>query len=142
MAKTGTAMALIAGECANKMMHGCLGMPIDCMTCTPLEGCLVSAGLRCSYFEKCVLPIANKTPEYAGADVNYWAKLSPQAEGRATDAQKTHPFYRPLEVKPAKAGRCCPDCGRPLAERKRVCELCRLKRRRNTERDNKRRQRR
>jgi len=137
-----TASELVTLECANSQGQRCLGVAINSQTADPLPFCLVKRRMRCRYFEGCVLPLSSRVPVYAGAASDYRRNLSPQAIDGAPQAVKDHPFFHTFN---SRAGgtkaRMCPECGAPLAKRKRYCAKCTAKRRRESYRDEKRRQR-
>ena len=114
-------LQMAKAECANFCKDGsCLGIPTECLTsdrptvAAPLDRCkLAEPGKRCAYFERAVIPLANYFPEkYARAVETYTA-------GRAKNA---------LAI---KAARLC-GCGNPLPKRRRFCERCRSRKRRES----------
>jgi hypothetical protein len=108
-------MQFVTEECANHRSDGsCLGMPVLLTKDSkmfPAEKCRVAEKKRCTYFEKCVLPIAAQ-----------------RGSGDVIDA------YKSLAGQTAaikfKARFCA--CGNPLASRDRYCESCKTKKRRET----------
>jgi len=121
MSKATTPLSLARAECANWHAGACLGIALEqsvrfehghkrIPTREPQDKCLVAAGKACGYFEACVLP----RPVFAATAAAYYG-----AQGRAV---------------PNTTGRTCPDCGKPLAKRQRVCPDCRRHRRRTSSR--------
>ena len=82
--------------------------------------CKVTRGLRCGYFETCILPLADDPP--------------PQSEpGLQRSRTKARQSYLDLHNLPgAKRQRTCPGCGGALAKGKQFCPECRKQRRRTT----------
>jgi len=103
--------AFILGQCCNSQ-------PGDkCLLCLP--GCRVLHGRRCDWFERAVLPLAiTMRPERFPGVSGAYVALCPGVQSRIRDFQP-----RP-----------CPGCGQPLPRRKRVCDACRKKRRRESTR--------
>jgi len=92
------------------------------------QGCVVMAGGRCGWFETSVLPDATRQKG---------------ATRLLDDIQNNYAIGRaPRSVTSARENvRPCPDCGQPLAARRRVCEPCATLRRRTAYREAKRRSR-
>ena len=111
-------------ECANHVHSG---------VCEPRDRkpCRLGQGERCSYFEACVLPIAvrklrmlRKPKKDDSAVVDAYIREHPELRGRQSADEDA-------------SGRTCPDCGEPLVKRQRVCLVCRAKRRRQSDRQQK-----
>ena len=96
-------------ECANHKM------PSECIL--RKDGCIVFKKERCAYFEKSVLPLSRLRPE--------------RFPGVIADYLKHHPTAN-LDRDSDRETRSCPDCGKLLAPRKRVCPACADLRRRKT----------
>jgi len=163
MKRKPTLMALVAGECANHRNAACVGANVPLADrpgpfTMELSRCLVAMGLPCDYFEQCVLPLARKRAEFAGAESEYARKVNrlflPDVFGKvrlaaALDAVQDeglrqrlwrHPFIVYARgTEPAK--RVCPECRAPLQKGARLCELCRQKRAKETARERQRRRR-
>jgi len=94
---------IIHNECANWISASCLT--------TTDHSCCALAGERCAYFERAVAPLAIEHPKEFGPAVRE--------------------YNRALKAGGVKLGavRHC-DCGEPLPPRKRYCETCAAKRRR------------
>ena len=131
-----TSLHLAATECANWQNGACLGawtfsnFPEEWF-CNPLLRCLLKDSLPCWYFEKCLLPLLSKNPEFRGADTDY-ASLA-----TGDPAKIKHPFCKHTAKYVTGTGasdRFC-DCGAPLAHRQRYCAKCRVDRRRQGWRD-------
>jgi len=91
-------------ECANHVGSGCFNER-PCL--------LAQRGVRCSYFESAVLPLSKRKAAYADVPKHYWARA--KVDGMREDA----------------AERVC-ACGNALADRERVCERCKIRRRRES----------
>jgi len=91
-------------ECANHVGSGCFNER-PCL--------LAQRGVRCSYFESAVLPLSKRKAAYADVPNQYWARA--KVDGMREDA----------------AERVC-ACGNALAARERVCERCKIRRRRES----------
>lgn len=122
---------LAALHCANYNTDGsCVGAMIDddlqIRVCRPKPKCLLNtAGVRCRYFEECVMPMNSSD----------WPELrTPQQHEEF--ARLVHLYRRAANV-PSQNGRRC-GCGRELEPRKRMCYQCRQKARRSSYRDSKR----
>ena len=88
---------------------------------------LTKKGVRCSYFETAVLPLANRVPpnahgRYAEIPRLYWQSV----------AQKTGVGLNALNVTLKEVRRCA--CGTALGYRQKQCKSCRVKRRREAHR--------
>jgi hypothetical protein len=116
-------------DCANYITKNgsCLGISIECLQnpeeparVTPLERCLMAGKtLRpCRYFEKVVLPLADQPSP----------KQEPDLQRQRLEARQKYLAARKMEV-PEAENRLCPDCGGPLAKRRRYCQKCTQKRR-------------
>jgi len=114
-------------ECANLLPGGaCLGVRIDSLidngqpkTCSPRDRCLVAEGKRCDYFERAILPLADKPSPVD--DPNLQAK-------RAAARQE----YQSRHLLRDRNQKRCRDCGNPRPHRRRYCDLCAARRRRET----------
>lgn len=114
-----TPLQMARQECANYVDTGCIFRePQVCLLAEP--------GTRCAYFERCVLPLAQRIPKYASAEEKYWKEASRKAGAPG--------LVRPQSAQPP---RLC-HCGDPLAARRRVCDKCRARNRRETYRRSKR----
>ena len=98
----------------------------DAMTCS-------SPRRRCRYFEKCILPLADK--DSPKDDHSLQARRLLAREAYYQQFPEARPPDGPASRRPRDARR-CPDCGAPVAKRRRVCSECRRKRRRATYRRN------
>jgi len=117
-----TSLQMANAECPNWNQGACSGARIadDLLPLPgrPLEKCALADGKRCEYFEACVLPMAAMASDPA----------------RSKSFMDAADFYRILH-KMSGIIRQCPECGRPLPVRRRVCVDCAIKRRRNTFRE-------
>ena len=86
----------------------------------PIEGgpCLVGLGQRCEFFEHNVLSSAGNPNE------------GPAILASRMSARRTYAARFPAAGLAAEERRC--RCGRPLARRRRFCDSCRARRRRDT----------
>jgi hypothetical protein len=117
-------------DCANYIAKdgSCLGILAEClkepekpMRAKPLEHCLLSGKILrpCLYFEKVVLPLAD----------NPSLKHEPELQRQRLEARKKYLQARKQEIPEEGSVRTCPECGGPLAKRRRYCEKCTQKRR-------------
>jgi len=116
-------------DCANYIAKdgSCLGILVECLTepdkptrAKPLPRCLLAGKLRpCRYFEKVVLPLADQPSP----------KNEPDLQRQRLEARQKYLAARKLEVPEKLSLRTCPECGGPLAKRRRYCEKCTQKRR-------------
>jgi hypothetical protein len=112
-------------ECANALANGgCLGVSVDSLvdrgqvkTCTPRSRCRVAEGQRCEYFERAVLPLADKPSPASDRMLQ---------QKRAWARQE----YLGSHLLRDRAGGRCPECGNPKPRRHRFCETCSGRRRR------------
>ena len=110
-------------ECANRQPDGgCLGVGVDSLvdrgqvkTCTPRARCLVAEGKRCDYFERVVLPLADK-PSPADDRCLQQRRASAREEYLGRHIIRGHDGGR------------CPECGGPRPKRHRFCETCSARR--------------
>ena len=134
-----TFQAFLAAECANWRKGGCIGADLAGTFAMALPFCLVRAGARCAYAERCLLPVA-RSREEAQCLSAYTRVVARDREAvEALDDQtarevRRHPFRRQLAPARAPEGERSCQCGRPLPKRRRLCEKCRLERRRATKR--------
>jgi hypothetical protein len=145
------ALGLVRAECANFRNSTCLGIEVMARYSMPLAGCLLHMGLPCAYFEKCILPLSARRPDYATAPHDYGRvigldieKTVGTIEDEALQKQlRRHPFL----VEAADGGRLVKTevrrcaCGAPLAKRARRCDDCAKKQRKKAYREKKERQR-
>ena len=130
---------LAAAECSNWYSGACRGTDTLTVFTVPLARCLIRFGLPCRYFERCVLPLAMRRPEYAPAGNDYYRRTRGSIAVRIKCiededlrmAVQDHPFMGRLPREGNGAVRRC-ECGAPLARRKRLCADCRAKRRRES----------
>lgn len=120
-----TALQIAHAECANwrKDGKGCLGAIIDddlqIRRCHPKPNCVLgTAGVRCTYFEECVAPMA----------------ASIENPARRAGFEAAVRAYRQAAKLPCADDRPCPTCGRPMEPRQRFCDVCAAGRRRETKR--------
>ena len=106
-----TPYQLVKAECANYRDDGCIARDAQ------ENECLIAAGKRCSYFEKCLLPLADE-PSPAGEP-----KLQGSRQKAADIYAKEHHLTQLVREE-----RLCPDCGEPLPHRRRYCNRCRRQR--------------
>lgn len=117
--------------CANYQPRGsCLGAWItddgSMSFCRPLPKCVLPA--RCSYFEECVAPNAERVDGPTGVAMqaavrSYFTALA------SKEGFKSGPGGQGVEVE----RRCA--CGAPITARRRVCNRCRALKRRETNRE-------
>jgi len=118
--------------CANLTLDGgCMGIPVQSLAAPPgkavahpLGKCLIAERKRCSYFERCILPLADwrRPEEKKGAQ-----------QGRLKARATYHRLHR-ISVPELEEPRVCPDCGALLAKRARYCEICSKDRRKKNAR--------
>lgn len=110
---------MIIEQCANwhSTVNGCIMEVVG----SHAEGeCAVRDGKRCAYFERAVLPLAGRLAQYAEIPALYYEK---QTDGKlGVLIEQNH----------------CGDCGQVIPGRRRVCDKCRVKRRRASYRELKR----
>jgi len=116
-------------DCANYQSKDgcCLGIPVESLTepdkpvlAKPLPRCLLAGKMRpCRYFEKVVLPLADQPSP----------KQEPDLQRQRLEARQKYLAARKMEMPETVSLRTCPDCGGPLAKRRRYCEKCTQKRR-------------
>jgi len=130
---------LLKEGCANYQNHRCRGCDIWGRFCRPMASCLVKDGLRCKYFEMCVLPLGKHCNKYAGAEREYFHTRTFPLVGLLPAEIREHPFFqRPAAPAGKQSERECPDCGGPLPKRHRYCPECAERRRRQSYRASKR----
>jgi ribosomal protein L32 len=110
-------------ECANMLPDGaCLGMKVESLldsgqpkTCSSRNHCRVADGKRCDYFERVILPLANK-PSPSG---------DPGLQAKCAAARGAYLGMNAMARSTVKANvRPCPTCGNPRLPRHRLCESC------------------
>jgi hypothetical protein len=117
-AKQASLQTMVQNECANHVAAQCIMLDGECPV---IEGkrCAVRRDAmghptETAYFDRCVLPLADTRPEFAGA-----ARM-----------------YRAMSGTSGASERNCPDCGNGLLPRQRVCPSCKIARRRAAYRRN------
>ena len=119
-------------ECANFVAsdNSCMGITVDSLDGSrfeahPLTTCLLAGTpiQPCRYFERCILPLAD-APSPAG---------KPHLQQERLEARRQYLALRKAEI-PEMNLRTCPDCGAPVARRRRYCEKCGSRRRRESTR--------
>jgi len=94
--------------------------------------CLLKQGKRCSYFERCILPLADDSSPHA----------QPDLQSKRLAARETYLGQHALVAgKDESNNRTCPECGSILGKYQRLCDKCRVKRRREADRRKKQRKR-
>ena len=70
-------LQMALGECANFVAEGCIFADGE----NHPEGVcgLAKRGTRCGYFEKAVLPLAERIPKYSGVPKQYWRSVATRA---------------------------------------------------------------
>jgi hypothetical protein len=140
----------ISEDCPNHLEGSCRGanlgpdwklykLPKPMIFCNPLTRCLVSQNFPCRFWEMGMETAGERHPELRDAIRDYrgrirgWKKRSPAG----------HPFCQSVVGVggPVRDLRECPECGGPLLPRKRLCDACKRRRRRETWRSEKRGQR-
>jgi hypothetical protein len=123
-----TPIQLAKAECANFDNGRCLGIGIrDNGSLYGFEAkgpCVLKVlGVRCPYFEECVLPMASRV----------------EPPTRRTDYMEAAAFYRRAANVPQSVSRTC-SCGRPLEPYKQTCYVCRdaARKQKNRQRNQKR----
>ena len=111
-------------ECANHVHDGsCLGILVGSLSddngqhyAHPMDTCLLSQKppRPCPYFEAVGLPIADH-PSPTG---------DPHRQENYLDAKLRYLAWRKKDGEVTVSARACPDCGQPVAKRKRYCERC------------------
>jgi hypothetical protein len=112
-------------ECANRLADGgCLGVGVDSLvdrgqvkTCTPRARCRVAEGRRCDYFERVVLPLADRPSP----------NNDPAAQARRLSAKASYQGFHGIGGDESGT---CSDCGGPRPKGHRFCESCGGRRRR------------
>lgn len=113
--KPASLQAFIAEECAGHVNGRCIEHGDSGGPCTVIEG-----RTRCSYLERCVLPIAT-------------GRLRTRyAQGPRDDTPAVAEYRRIQERLDDRQTKPCPECGRPIPTRARLCSACRKARRRDT----------
>ena len=151
MPRSANLSKLIVSECANYQTSGCLGGDVFSRFFAWMPTCVIRHGARCRYFERCLLPLCTRRPDYAHLGDVYWReRLAPakveEALGRYfsegdADRIARHPFFSTAVPRQESDGRYC-ECGNPLEKGRRLCPECRKKHRRRTHRRARARQRR
>ena len=136
-----TPLQFAKDECANfnDSNGACLGVTADSlrqepknMRAYPRPRCVLADGDRCDYFERIVLPLAERgIPHFLEARDAYYAK--------AIRAAGMRPNTEITLAQPKTIRQC--ECGNPLAAGHRFCEKCKTAKRRKTYRLSKTRQR-
>lgn len=128
-------LSMARDECANfnESNGSCFGVTVESLApkpgqparAKPLARCLLASGERCGYFERAVLPLAERgNPKFLEAREAYYAKalraagLTPKAEMKARTIVRHSAGLDGLA-----AARLC-QCGKPKAARKQFCEAC------------------
>jgi hypothetical protein len=103
-------------ECANfnDSNGSCLGLTADSlrpqpgiqMRARPLPRCVLADGQRCDYFERIVLPMAER------------------GNARFLQARETYYGSKALRTAGGAEPKTCPECGNPRATGHRFCEDC------------------
>jgi hypothetical protein len=123
------------GKLPEKLPSG-LALGASCGACSPVKrarasaGCLVHRGARCRYFERCILPLADRgdPKDEPGLQARRLAARQAYLDGLA-------PKETPRTT--ADPSRACPDCRGPLGPRRRYCPTCARRRRRQSNRGKK-----
>lgn len=112
---TVTLLAFLKGSLDRKKpMPGCCYL--DGNDCTLRDGmCFVLEHSRCLWFEKAVLPTAQQIGQLQSLTAKYEDQVMSILERPETSGQA--------------ADRFCPGCSRPLLPRRRLCDSCRERRR-------------
>lgn len=120
-----TALQIAFAHCANWRSDGkgCLGAMIDddlqIRRCRPRPKCVLDTpGERCAYFEECVAPMG---PSIDNEDYRR------QFQAAVRD-------YRLAAKLPCADERPCPVCGQAMEPRRRYCDTCAARRRRDSSR--------
>lgn len=134
-------LTMAKDECANfnDSNSSCLGVTADSLRqepknvrAHPRSRCLLADGGRCDYFERIVLPLAERgVTHFLDARDAYFAKAI-RAAGMRPNAELT--LAQPKTIRQCQ-------CGNPLAAGHRFCEKCKTAKRRETYRSSKTRQR-
>lgn len=118
-------------------MPGCSKLDHHYGGCQDSEDCKIETGRYCTYFEKVVLPTAadlglleDLTKKYAKQTLRIFA----------TDQDRKCTERKCTERK--CADRKCPDCMAAIPRRKRYCDMCKIRRRKQTYRNNRKRKKR
>jgi len=123
---------LAATQCSNYQKDGsCLGVSQSCFPSSepqpPFPRCLLADGQRCQFFERSVLPLADRPSP----------KNEPGLQGRAAEAMnkyfELHDAGRPKQI---GGRRNCPRCGGLLDRGKRYCDPCRQLQRNESQKKN------
>ena len=127
-----TPYGMVKRECANLQSDGsCLGIPPVCLTgqiryrAERREKCLLAQQpmQRCHYFERVIMPMA------------HCRYTDPKLRIQYQEAVAKYSFVElDANTRPKEKG--CPDCGQPIASRRRFCDRCKVKHRRETKRLN------
>lgn len=115
-----TPYQLVGRTCANYVKGGCI---FNGPTWKEGECPLSSPGGRCSYFERAVLPLAERVPNYARVPASYWRGVA-KKEGLSGVA---------LEATAAiHAAKYLCECGEPREKGHRYCDKCAARRKRES----------
>lgn len=115
-----TPLQFARAECSNFESNGsCKGITIKAdgrmvrMKDAPTR-CVLGERTRCTFFEECVLPLAKRI------------ETSPAAQlVRRKEYEEAEHQYRISTGTMSAATRACPQCGRQLEYRARLCYVCR-----------------
>jgi len=110
---------LAGSSSPEQRMPGCANLDRSYGGCLFAESCKVMDGFRCEYFEQAVLPTAR--------DIGLYAEMLQQYK------DQTGGEYDPV-VDSDDQRQCA--CGQALEKRRRICDKCRRKRRKETYRRN------
>ena len=87
--------------------------------------CLLSTGRRCRYFERVVCRVADQPGPVNAPGLS---------ERRQTAVSAYNNMHGLARQAPFESDRVCPDCGISIAKGRRVCDKCKLVRRRASKR--------
>ncbi len=141
MTRNRSLLTWIAEDCPNHLEGRCRGanlgpdwkvykLPKPMIFCNPLDRCLVSQNLPCRFWEMGMEKAQERHPELRDAIREY--------RQRIRDWQKRNPVEHPFCRSVVGIGgmvpelRECPDCGGALPPRKRLCDTCRKRHRRES----------
>jgi len=124
-----TAYQFARAECANFAGGGCA---FNGSTWVEGDCALRHAGMRCGYFERAVLPLAERVPRYARIPAAYWRSIA-RANGMTPEAVR--------QVSAAEQAQSLCECGRPREKGHRFCPRCAARRRKEAARARKAKQR-
>lgn len=139
-----TALSFAASHCDNYRKNGqCWGIytgpnPAQFgaghLFANPLPRCFPAQSVPCRYFERCILPQAERHLRFASVGIDYRARTFGWEARKAASLHAGHPFLGHMgRSSEQKEDRYC-KCGARLNKKRRVCDGCQREKRRETTR--------